>query len=478
MVCVCAGQRLDGGGGAMTRIGTALSGGGHRATIWGIGVLLYLADAGRQGDVGVIASVSGGSIANGVVAHEMDYASADADEVRARVRPLLRHVAYTGLFFWGPSTNVFVITVLTLLGLGLLGFLAGLIMAFIGGVGIGSGVVLVASLAVLAAGAAVFPRRSAVVDSALARTHFSRDGRPTTLAETARSLDHVMCATELQSGEHFYLAPTFLYSYRFGCGQPARLRLSTAVQASACLPGAFAARRLTAASHQFQRSATVTEPATIPSQMLLTDGGVYDNMADQWLDGLASRVRDNPGLRMMTSAVDQMIVANSSAGPHWTPVPASWLAIRNELTTLARVKDIQYAVSTSGRRHELVTGWDAAARSGQGIQGALVHIAQSPFEVPDAFANASRWPQRSTRARETLAWLGDTEQNRRAWAEVAQQNRTVPTVLRKLGPDPTARLLWHAYVLAACNLHVLLEDFPLPAQLPAMDRFRSLIGNE
>lgn len=41
----------------MTRIGVALSGGGHRATIWGLGVLLYLADAGRQGDVGAIASV-------------------------------------------------------------------------------------------------------------------------------------------------------------------------------------------------------------------------------------------------------------------------------------------------------------------------------------------------------------------------------------------------------------------------------------
>jgi len=40
----------------MTRIGIALSGGGHRATIWGVGVLLYVADAGRQGDVGAIAN--------------------------------------------------------------------------------------------------------------------------------------------------------------------------------------------------------------------------------------------------------------------------------------------------------------------------------------------------------------------------------------------------------------------------------------
>ena len=43
----------------MTRVGVALSGGGHRASVWAAGLLLYLADAGRNGDVGVIASVSG-----------------------------------------------------------------------------------------------------------------------------------------------------------------------------------------------------------------------------------------------------------------------------------------------------------------------------------------------------------------------------------------------------------------------------------
>jgi len=36
-------------------------------------------------------------------------------------------------------------------------------------------------------------------------------------------------------------------------------------------------------------------------------------------------------------------------------------------------------------------------------------------------------------------------------------------------------LLWHGYVLAACNLHVLLPDFKLPS-LPAEDEFRELIG--
>jgi hypothetical protein len=129
----------------VTRVGVALSGGGHRASVWAADLLLYLADAGRNGDVGVIASVSGGSITNGVVAQEVDYRQARADEVRDGLGPLLHHIAYTGLFFWGPSTNLYVITVLGVLGLGLLGFLAGLVMAFVTGIGVAAGIVLVAS---------------------------------------------------------------------------------------------------------------------------------------------------------------------------------------------------------------------------------------------------------------------------------------------------------------------------------------------
>src|ERR1700730_16974393 len=170
------------------------------------------------------------------------------------------------------------------------------------------------------------------------------------------------------------------------------------------------------------------------------------------------------------------LTSRRSAGPPWTTVTASSLPVANELSTLGRVKDVQYAVSTSTRRHDLVADWDAAAQAGHGVTGALVQIPQSPFEVPDAFAGDDRWPDRAARAREAIAWLGDSDASRAAWAAVAEQSRTLPTVLRKLEPEPTARLLWHAYVLAACNLHVLLPGFTLPQPRPAEDEFRALVG--
>jgi len=67
----------------MAEIGVALSGGGHRAALFGLGVLLYLADAGKNGEVSSIASVSGGSLANGYVGQSTEYQSVSATEFSA-----------------------------------------------------------------------------------------------------------------------------------------------------------------------------------------------------------------------------------------------------------------------------------------------------------------------------------------------------------------------------------------------------------
>ena len=100
----------------MAKIGVALSGGGHRATVWAFGALLYLTDAHQQGRVCTVASVSGGSIANGVIAQRIDYNTADGTQLRAAIKPALTNVANEGLFFFGPATNSYVYAVLALSG--------------------------------------------------------------------------------------------------------------------------------------------------------------------------------------------------------------------------------------------------------------------------------------------------------------------------------------------------------------------------
>ena len=58
------------------KIGIALSGGGHRASAWGIGVLAAVVDTNLGPDVTSVTSVSGGSITNGVVAQNVDLRTA------------------------------------------------------------------------------------------------------------------------------------------------------------------------------------------------------------------------------------------------------------------------------------------------------------------------------------------------------------------------------------------------------------------
>ncbi|GHF73431.1 hypothetical protein GCM10018790_58990 [Kitasatospora xanthocidica] len=464
----------------MARIGVALSGGGYRATMWGLGALLYLADQGRNKDVVAISSVSGGSVANGVVAHETDYRQDPGEGFAERVRPLVHHCARTGLFFWGPSTNRYVRSLFALAALALATLLAGVVVTAVDGLRLLAGVLLGAGLLLLVGALAVFGRRSAVVDRALAGTFFHRDGRPTELSAVRRSVDHVFCTTELQSGDHFYFSPGFVYGFRFGTGVPGGLPLSTAVQASACLPGAFAVRRLPTARHRFPPSAGPAGPA---ADLVLTDGGVYDNMADQWLVGLAERVR-RPDHPQVDYELDEIVVVNASAGMTWKPFRSSWVPAVGELLALVRIKSVMYDVGTSLRRSELVR-WSARAGLTGGPTGALVHIAQSPYRVADAYARAADAAgggagaddadraARAARAKEVLELLGDDPGRRARWDELATRSRTTPTVLRKLGADRTADLLLHSYVLAACNLHVLL-DYPLPATLPDRDRFLDL----
>ena len=63
----------------------ALSGGGHRATLFGLGALLALSDTCANECVTSIASVSGGSLANGAIAARLDYRTATCNHVEKQV---------------------------------------------------------------------------------------------------------------------------------------------------------------------------------------------------------------------------------------------------------------------------------------------------------------------------------------------------------------------------------------------------------
>jgi hypothetical protein len=102
---------------ARARIAVALSGGGHRATLFALGVLMYLVDSSKNRQVTSIASVSGGSTTNGFVAQNLDFQQAKQPDFEQRVaRPLAQQIAQPGTLF-APLLSKAYIVALVLGGL-------------------------------------------------------------------------------------------------------------------------------------------------------------------------------------------------------------------------------------------------------------------------------------------------------------------------------------------------------------------------
>jgi predicted acylesterase/phospholipase RssA len=501
-------------------IGVALSGGGHRASLFGLGVLLFLADSGRNHDVRSIASVSGGSLTNGFVAQTVNFRSIQADQFEQALKPFAHQLAQSGTLMNAPLTpkyrNLLLVTLALAAGpawflpvpkwmrflitLGLvvvwtLGMspLFGTLLGKAYGVLLGT-TFYAAAVPLWLVPVAPFLRfvfvlvamglwvslvlglRGRVCAHAFRTTLFSPGGAVSLLSQIEGDLDHVICATELQSAEQVYFSRSFIYGYRFGKGDPTDLPLHVAVQASSCLPGAFPPKWLSTNGHAFSYSSGECPKGSdrlesVPDHLVLTDGGVYDNMADQWAQGYRERTTCWPALEQDHYEPEELIVVNASGGLGMRPMRRAWIPAFGELAALWKDKDVLYDQTTALRRQGLVGRFDRAELQGEGMKGALVHIPQSPYEVPDAFIGRGDWPGRQQRAGQALVTLGDT---RESWEEVARQDAAVGTVLCRLGSEVATRLVRHGYVLAMVNLHVILGYPLLP--IPPVQRFKDLVS--
>ena len=454
-------------------IAFALSGGGHRATLFTLGALMYAVDAGRGRDTTSIASVSGGSITNGCVAQAVDFrdVSREAFE-RAVAGPLAARVAREGTLFAAWQTWAYLAALL-------LGFAGAVVVPWM--LALPLPLRIVALVLLLAAWGWLLGQRGNICALAFRKTLFSPGGRASLLTVAARSLTHVFCATELRTAASVYFAGDFVYAFAFGPGRPGKLPLYRAVQASAAFPGGFPPSRLLFAEHEFAGPPGSPEVPRAVSQLILTDGGVYDNMGEEWARGFAARAKRWAWLAEHKPAPDQVVVVNASARRPWTPFRWGRIPLVGEIAAFLRVNDMMYVNTTTTRRQRLVDSWDPVEHTvGDGVPTALVQIAQTPYRVADAFARAAGTPV-GQRAASVLGALGDDAKHRASWEDIATSNAAVATTLSALGTEVAARLLYQGYVVAMCNLHVLFGDeeaghaWPLLA-MPTLERFRRLAG--
>src|SRR5829696_7148427 len=92
---------------ASTQIAVALSGGGHRACVFALGALLYLAEAGMGRQVTSIASVSGGSLANSAIGSRLDFRAANPDDVENAVGAVARRISSLPMTLSGGTKRAY-----------------------------------------------------------------------------------------------------------------------------------------------------------------------------------------------------------------------------------------------------------------------------------------------------------------------------------------------------------------------------------
>lgn len=523
-------------------LGVAISGGGHRAALWGLGTLLYLVDKGINERVTTITSVSGGSITNGVVGHRLDYSTANSDDFRTAIRPLVDHIVGDGLFFFGSATNGYLARLFSLMALGVAGLVLvvgvptvravlylldrvglgsadplapvtpwpvglALILGFglmtwaarsysgewnplittVGGLGVAAGVALIGwdivadpagmdrlpflvlagavTVTFLALALTSFGRRSEHAEAAMDRVHF-QGARLSAL--TSRATTHIMCASELQSGIHAFFTGRFIYSYQYGLSTATdQVRLAKAVQASAALPGAFAPRKIETAGMEFRSPVKDHDGAANGTPMLLMDGGVYDNMADQWFVRLDAR-RDSwePEYRQLIPDADDVLVVNASSGWQWKPFgKAANRHLSREAKALGSVISLLYNTVGRRRRAHLRTiwAWDRQRHrqdpTASHTRGAFVEVNDEP-QVIAPFELRSRIDEIEPPA---------------GWSSLVRQSRDYPTVLRRIVEPIASEIMWHAYLVTALRAHRWLGIDATPSDLPSYEEFRSSI---
>lgn len=449
-------------------MGIAVSGGGHRATVFGLGALMALVDAELNQQVTSISSVSGGSIANGVLMTGSDYGTIDQAAFEEHVRPSLRAIASRGVLLGGllrpaPATATYLRVFILVLLLCALGFIGVLVFA-IANLWAAMALSAVVGVVCLALGWWLFRQRSVRTERAIDKELLGASRA--TLADvqrSAREVHHVICTTELQSGDAYYFTNRAVYGYQFGGSTAACVvPLATAVQASASVPGAFAPRRV-------KLSDLGTGPLTVTNsegertevaEIVLNDGGTYDNMADQWEYGYPGRLRSWPALaEVQPDRGSHVVIVNGSGG--WDdvkPIKAA-LGFGDELAGLARSQGVQYDVSTARRRQALFDRFnDEDATPDKKLSGVFVQITDSPYNYPRAFSSGqpgSGDPGRAERAREALAFLHEHSHGEERWEEIVRGTSGVKTTLARLGVDCTAELLEHGYMLTMVNLYVV-----------------------
>ncbi|HPD16462.1 MAG TPA: patatin-like phospholipase family protein [Planctomycetota bacterium] len=299
--------------------GLALSGGGFRATLFHLGSLWRLNEFGLLRRLSVVTSVSGGSITAGVLAHRWSRLAFDADGVATNFR---EEIAAPLRAFCTRHVD---------LAAGLAGMLPGV------------------------SGADVAASRY--------RQHLFGKATLQDLPDAGpRAPRFIFYATSLQTGASVRMGKEYLADYKVGMLPAPDIGLADAVAASSAFPPVLSPMIIKTSPEQWVdlEGTRAFGDAAFRSRLVLTDGGVYDNL----------------GLEAIWDRYETVLVSDAGAPLTLEARPSAvwaWLT--------ARVQNLLSEQARAIRKRHLITAFRRQVCRGT-YWGISTHI--NDYQLPTA----------------------------------------------------------------------------------------------
>ena len=466
-------------------LGLALSGGGVRAALFSLGVVIGLIATGCHRRVRCIASVSGGSILNAALAHGNRLTGlSDVTEFEVLASRLAASLAEQGVFAFSlrniAATAWYVVQLIIraifTVGVGLVFLIQPLaqLHKFLAETfsfrsmpeWLGPGVLAASALAVLFVWFLL--TRGLFQETRFRSVLHYVAGRFGVLnvedwgtAGKGPSVMHVLVTTDLLSAEPMYFSNKFVYCRPYGWSTPKNIRTAEALYSSAAFPGVFPPKWLRTTRLRFQNG---DMPGPLPLFLRLADGGVYNNLGNDWFEVLQKQSQTSPPLLWRFGELEveapiieakNVIIVNAGA-------PSRRIRFLFPFGTLARIMSVLYD-NTVRPRVKLI----------REECGPLIDIAETPLKLATSLAKLEGDVGR--RAKKLM--MEFESRTDEFWADFTHDTAGTPTKLTKAGRRTAARLMLDGYLSSIVLLYSRF-DGQLPKKLEGEAYFLRLVDQE
>jgi hypothetical protein len=263
----------------------------------------------------------------------------------------------------------------------------------------------------------------------------------------ASTVTHVLCATELTSGQPLYMSREMVLSPLYGQGVP-KMDLARAIYASAAFPIGFPPLRVRTRGLKLAGGHD-DEP---PKRLYLSDGGVFNNLGTETFaaDRPTEIFLPDPTLPIIPR-VDRQLVVNASAPPGKVALPG--LPGLRAISSSKRIMSVLYENTVRPRVQRLMN--EASHPDGP----IVVDIAESPIELVDRLSEARPGAESvRTRAADVRSILG-RDRSDSDWKRYADRAARTKTVLSPLRRAAAVRLVRLGYLdtAIACHAHLATQ---------------------